>query len=80
MRPPSDVEVNSLPQAIVTPGHDWNTSVLDFDDDDEKVEWLDAFEAHEEHLYHDIFVEYGNDRKRVMAQSSKALRVTAGAT
>jgi hypothetical protein len=73
MRPPTDAEFNSLLHVIVTSDQDWNPSLLDFNHDENDDEWFDTLEELEQHPYHNLFDEYGNYRKRVLAQQSEIM-------
>jgi len=79
MRPPTNSEFDSLPHVVVTnDDNEWDPSVLDFSYEEEDEHWFDAIEDHEEHPYHSLFDEYGNYRRRVLAQLSQTfLRLSA---
>ena len=73
MRPPTDKELEILPHVMITKDADWDPSVLDSDPEGEDEQWWDAAEDLEDHPYHNLFDDYGNYRKRVIAQHCEAL-------
>jgi hypothetical protein len=73
LRPPTDTELNSLPHVMVTSDLDWNPCVLDFSHDENDGERFETMGEMERHPYHNLFDEYGNYRRRVVAQMSQTL-------
>eukprot|EP00977_Amphora_coffeiformis_P018640 scaffold6618_cov253-Amphora_coffeaeformis.AAC.1 len=59
---------------MMTSDEEWNPSILDFSNEDSDEQWFDALEHHEEHPYHNLSDEFGNYRRRVVAQLCQTLQ------
>jgi hypothetical protein len=71
MRPPSQQEIDSLPHVILFAPEgegQWDPSILDFDLEESDEQWFDAVEHMEQHPYSTLFDEFGNYRRRVVAE------------
>ncbi len=65
MRPPTDKELDTLPQIILTSGLDWDPSILDGEYEADGFEWTDATDGSFEPAYGDIrFDKTGKYTKR----------------
>jgi hypothetical protein len=63
---------------MVTSDLDWNPCVLDFSHDENVGERFETMAEMERHPYLNLFVEYGNYRRRVVAQISQTLARNTG--
>jgi hypothetical protein len=71
MHPPSQQEMASLPHVILTQPEgegQWDPSILDFDLEESGEQWFDAVEHMEQYPCSTLFDEFGNYRRRVVAE------------
>jgi hypothetical protein len=83
MRPPTARELETLPHIILTAPEGeflWDPTVLDFDPPAEDEQWFDAVEAREHHPYHELFDEFGNYKRRVVAEMAALAERSGGLT